>query len=54
MKNIQNPIPTFKIEIELELNYSPEIKDSISKSVSEDKTNSDSNFPAIGKYEWRF
>ena len=51
MKNIQNPIPTFKIELtELEKTESgsgPEIIDPISKSVSEDKTNSNSKPPAI-------
>ena len=51
MKNIQNPIPTFKIELtELEKTESgsgPEIIDPVSKSVSEDKTNSDSKPPAI-------
>ena len=51
MKNIQNPIPTFKIELtELEKTESgscPEIIDQFSKSVSEDKTNSDSKPPAI-------
>ena len=51
MKNIQNPIPTFKIELtEIENTGSgsdPEIKDSITKSVSENKTDSDSKPPAI-------
>ena len=51
MKNIQNPIPTFKIEITeidiTESKSSSEIIDSITKSVSEDKTNSDSKPPAI-------
>ena len=50
MKNIQNPIPTFKIELtELEKTESgsvPEIIDPISKSVSEEKTNSNKP-PAI-------
>ena len=43
MKNIQNPIPTFKIELtELEKTESGSVSeniDTISKSVSEDKTN---------------
>ena len=51
MKNIQNPIPTFKIEIteidNSETNSSPEIKDSISKSESDEKINSESKPPAI-------
>ena len=51
MKNIQNPIPTFKIEIteidNSETNSSPEIKDSISKSEPDEKINSDSKPPAI-------
>ena len=51
MKNIQNPIPTFKIEIteidNSEANSSPEIKDSISKSESDEKINSESKPPAI-------
>ncbi len=51
MKNIQNPIPTFKIELtEIENTGSgsdSEIKDSITKSVSENKTDSDSKPPAI-------
>ena len=51
MKNIQNPIPTFKIEIteidNSETNTSPEIKDSISKSESDEKINSESKPPAI-------
>ena len=51
MKNIQNPIPTFKIEIaeidNTEANSSPEIKDSISKSESDEKINSESKPPAI-------
>ena len=51
MKNIQNPIPTFKIEIteidNTEANSSPEIIDSISKSESDEKINSESKPPAI-------
>ena len=51
MKNIQNPIPTFKIEIteidKSETNSSPEINDSISKSESDEKINSESKPPAI-------
>jgi len=51
MKNIQNPIPTFKIEIteidNSETNSSPEINDSISKSESDEKINSESKPPAI-------
>ena len=51
MKNIQNPIPTFKIEIteidNSETYSSPEIKDSISKSESDEKINSESKPPAI-------